>query len=868
MDTSVEEADDGPPAKRVCLQAQSANTLELPATPNDDGSDFYNTPMAGHTPKTMDEDNHITNSEDWPSLLKRGPTIPGLRLVFDAASNGGEAKAGSNHTAVGDTVAHSDGLGQVVSSNISTEAPVKEDHIQEDVNGRRLEFESLQVEEASQEKGGENDMNTSALQTAGNASAMDRSEPESRSTDPSKDVPPDTAQDIQMVDSALPTVGEAPSSMETEIGSSKAVSGSTGQGIKSEENGLTEDPPITATVSQAADKDMSEFKTAENQTSEDINGLPLSMTAANLDSNNRAPGNNKLPINGAENGAQDNQNVEWEIDSSPIHSSSDSSSADTSSSDDDSDEDEDYAMLTPAEQARILMQGEGGSDDEGGNKPGNAAGVQLRTAHERPEEVIPKPDIAVTEDMKIEELGGVEGMVENTVLVKAKTSGEYQVLESGSVLCLENRSVVGVVGETLGRVQQPMYTIRFTNEAAIEEAGLSKGTTIFYVEKHSTFVFTQPLKAVKGSDASNFHDEEVGDDEMEFSDDEAEAEHKRRIKMRRQERRGARMDGNGCERSRKDDDGRPRGESVAYSDTTSEINYDDAGGDEDGYTPLSRPTNLHEIMGPREAPLEGHFHGDGHNDRGHRGSRGSRGRGRGGDRRGRGRGEGRGRGGWEQRSHDRDEHRYPPARTYFSPSPSGVSIAPYPQYPMAPPLPPQPQSAYQHQPTRQHDDYQPHHQHSPQPHSQPNPYLPPRPSFPNPRPQHTSSYGSHHQNQYQPSQHPPPHPHSPSPISPLPYQQYPSAMPPPGSHINPAFFAKLQGQQQQQSHYTAPQQQPGQLQHQQQQGNGYGYPSQQQSDLPTKSPSFNALATENNLSELLRRINGGVGGGSDANNNG
>jgi hypothetical protein len=37
---------------------------------------------------------------------------------------------------------------------------------------------------------------------------------------------------------------------------------------------------------------------------------------------------------------------------------------------------------------------------------------------------------------------------------------------------------------------------------------------------------------MKGSDASNVHDEEVGDDEIEFSDDEAEAMYKRQLKRK------------------------------------------------------------------------------------------------------------------------------------------------------------------------------------------------------------------------------------------------------------------------------------------------------------------------------------------------
>ena len=48
----------------------------------------------------------------------------------------------------------------------------------------------------------------------------------------------------------------------------------------------------------------------------------------------------------------------------------------------------------------------------------------------------------------------------------------------------------------------------------------------------SNFVFLSQLKRLKGSDASNVHDEEPPEDELEFSDDEAEAAHKRMLKQR------------------------------------------------------------------------------------------------------------------------------------------------------------------------------------------------------------------------------------------------------------------------------------------------------------------------------------------------
>ena len=337
---------------------------------------------------------------------------------------------------------------------------------------------------------------------------------------------------------------------------------------------------------------------------------------------------------------------EWETDSSPYESS------DTSSSDDSSDEDSDDDMLDPEEAVRILMQDDGGSDDEGKSNNNGRAG--LRTAHEQVEEVIPKPNITITEETPIVELGNVQFIVENTVLVKGKVTGAYQVLESGSALCLKDRTIVGAVAETIGRVEEPMYTVRFTNEEAIAEAGMSeKGTTVYYVVPHSTFVFTQPLQGLKGSDASNFHDEEVGAEEMEFSDDEKEAEHKRQVKLRKQGRaddggrggmRGG-MRGRGRGRGGGGDGGGQQGPSrlpplPETNGNVTTLDYDDSG---EGYTPLTRPSNLHEMMNsaepgevseqpymPQQSPRGGY-----QNSRGNRGRSRSgfndRGRGRGGN---------------------------------------------------------------------------------------------------------------------------------------------------------------------------------------------------------------------------------------------
>ncbi|KAI4768422.1 NAF1-domain-containing protein [Aureobasidium sp. EXF-3400] len=316
------------------------------------------------------------------------------------------------------------------------------------------------------------------------------------------------------------------------------------------------------------------------------------------------------------------EGAEWQYDSSDAESSDESSSSDDSSSDEDSDE-EGYELLDPATAARMLMEEGGMDDEEGGSKAGN--GSQLRTKNEVPEEVIPKPDVTVTPDMKITPLGAVQHVVDTLILIKAFTSGEYQVLESGSVLCLENREVIGAVQDTIGKVEEPLYSVAFTRPSDISDLNIATNTKIYYVDSHSTYVFTQPLKNLKGTDASNLHDEEVADEEMEFSDDEAEAAYKRAKKEAKKGARAARD--------------QPNQAPVAKPYTGGAMNYDDEPEAEEMYTPLARPDNLQDMMTNGAPPARRQF--------AERGGRG-RGRGRGNDRgrgdRGRG-GRGGGRGG-------------------------------------------------------------------------------------------------------------------------------------------------------------------------------------------------------------------------------
>ena len=335
--------------------------------------------------------------------------------------------------------------------------------------------------------------------------------------------------------------------------------------------------------------------------------------------------------------------AEFAYDSSPYTSSTNHS--DTSSSYDDSDDSaEDYELLDPAEQARLLMAEDGGGSDGEGGGSGKAAGPP-KTQNEKPEVIVPKPDVVVTLEMPITLLGQVENVVENLSLIKATVSGEYQVLEAGSLLCLEDRTVVGVIAETLGRVQQPFYSVAFTNATEMAEVAMNKpGTKVFCIPQFAKTVFTQAIKGIKGSDASNIHDEEVDADEMEFSDDEKEAEYRRSIKQKKEARKRERNglppppsrngdfqggDRKGNNRKRQFEQGDSGQQHRNSHDANqmgadTELKYED---DDGLYTPLARPSNLHEVV---HAPPPVQSYPPAGYSRPPRGGRGGRGRGRGG----------------------------------------------------------------------------------------------------------------------------------------------------------------------------------------------------------------------------------------------
>ncbi|OZJ02885.1 hypothetical protein BZG36_03806 [Bifiguratus adelaidae] len=195
--------------------------------------------------------------------------------------------------------------------------------------------------------------------------------------------------------------------------------------------------------------------------------------------------------------------TERNTEASENESDSDESSSDTDSS---SSDDSEAQPVSPQDREKALHEYDS-NDEEGGAPSG-----PIRSQHEIDQIEIVKPQISIAPDAPLVHAGAIYSVVENVIVVQGLLDGEVQVLDSGSVFVYSDREVMGEVFETFGPVRRPMYSVRY-NDA-----------------KYTKFTQTRTLD-VKGSDASNVYDEEVGEDEMEFSDDEKEAEHKRGIKQ-------------------------------------------------------------------------------------------------------------------------------------------------------------------------------------------------------------------------------------------------------------------------------------------------------------------------------------------------
>lgn len=237
-----------------------------------------------------------------------------------------------------------------------------------------------------------------------------------------------------------------------------------------------------------------------------------------------------------------------------------------SQSDEDEDDEEDKAAIRKAlKQASVLG-------------PAVSANPMFASKHEVLDPSVPTVAIEkLPEGAAVYPFGVIESVINSVIVIRAGLAGDIsQILDEGSLACLEDGRVLGPIFETFGAITAPMYSVRMPShahplisitqtikpeDAAVNAQGLDDSTVqqesdstlsaatpparagvkVFYCPDpaFSTIVYTRDVKLanVKGSDASNLYDEEPAGAEIEFSDDEQEQAYKQALKQRRRERR-------------------------------------------------------------------------------------------------------------------------------------------------------------------------------------------------------------------------------------------------------------------------------------------------------------------------------------------
>ncbi|KAI0962183.1 hypothetical protein AcV7_001082 [Taiwanofungus camphoratus] len=165
---------------------------------------------------------------------------------------------------------------------------------------------------------------------------------------------------------------------------------------------------------------------------------------------------------------------------------------------------------------------------------------EARSKNEISEAAIVVPEVEeVGPDEVLEKVGEVMSIVDKVVIVKGSASeisnrASERALDSDTLLVFEDRKVLGYIYETFGPTSQPFYQVKFDKQYPLDLEKVRVLRPVFHVPERSNFVFVRQLRHLKGSDASNVHDEEPAEDELEFSDDEEEAAHKRVLTQRRE----------------------------------------------------------------------------------------------------------------------------------------------------------------------------------------------------------------------------------------------------------------------------------------------------------------------------------------------
>ena len=120
-------------------------------------------------------------------------------------------------------------------------------------------------------------------------------------------------------------------------------------------------------------------------------------------------------------------------------------------------------------------------------------------------------------------LGRISSIVDDLVVVKAHPN--TAALDLDSVLFLDKgKRPLGKVFDVIGPVTSPFYCIRFNSIKHIKDKNITVESDVYCAPRteHTSFVFVEQLRKMKGSDASWKDDVEPQNEQVDFSDDEEE----------------------------------------------------------------------------------------------------------------------------------------------------------------------------------------------------------------------------------------------------------------------------------------------------------------------------------------------------------
>ncbi|KAF8899057.1 Gar1/Naf1 RNA binding region-domain-containing protein [Infundibulicybe gibba] len=236
------------------------------------------------------------------------------------------------------------------------------------------------------------------------------------------------------------------------------------------------------------------------------------------------------------------------------------------------------------------------ADDEEEAGPVSASNTYYQTKHEVPEVDIIVPEVEeVNPDEELEKVGSVLSIIDNVIIVQGLPGsisghGAERTLDSDTLLVFEDRKVLGHIYETFGPTTQPLYQVRFNKLFPLDLEKVKISREIFHIPNRSHFVFVDQIKRLKGSDASNVHDEEPAADELEFSDDEAEAAFRN---LKKRKRNGQRAGSVSSSRQPTPTPSQMRDQDLAEENFMSKNAYDEHGPyDLDFSSGFSRPTPI------------------------------------------------------------------------------------------------------------------------------------------------------------------------------------------------------------------------------------------------------------------------------------